>query len=670
MFGLSFLNAGILIAVIATAIPLLIHLFVKNKPIKVLFSSLKFIREIIEERKKKMTLNQLLLMILRMLIILFTIFAVSRPILQLPFINKGNYHPPTAIAFILDTSPSMDYVIDQKTQIQHGIEIIRNIQLDMNNRDASLLLTSDLMFNSLRSRLVYGQLPDRDFHNIEFTWTPEPINRLIHQAQQELAKSQFLHKEIFVISDMQWTELPDEIDVPIKFISTFSDSIRVNLSIENASVRKDFIAGSLQRIAEFEVVNYSPLNQRDQIVRLHINGTNVSEKMVDLQPYERKTDFFVINNESLEWNWGWVEVRNDRFLPDNRYYFSFYSDPEPRIGVITEDHLRDRGTGGLPRPITILAELFLGENGDIDIIHPNNLQLADHEKYHFLIFYLTNYSSRIQTLIRELKSQNIQSMFIFHPDMNDISKSFFQTQYGLEMGTLPNRVARPIIAYHQWHRIIGDFDFSTQINLQAIPVFNLGLGINNSPLATTDLTPLFIENNDIFININFLTSGQNFFSHPSFPIIVYRSFSWISKYDGSLNQYLLGDTFRNKQGILISPSGNDYDASILSFRFNEPGIWNFIENQSNSTNNRPVSQNNNESTMLSVNMFDFENQSRHNPMNEIKIENGSLQDFDFQGSILQQDRGYEIWKILLWVVLAFLATEMIVVLIFQKKAQV
>ena len=669
MFGLTFLNAGILIATIATLVPLLIHLFIKNKPQKVFFSSLKFLKEIIEERKKKMTLNQLLLLILRMLIILFTIFAISRPVLKLPFVNRANFHPPTAIAFILDTSPSMDYVIDQKTQIQHGIDIIKNIQSEMNNRDASYFLTSDAMQNSLRSRLIYGLIPERDFHEISFTWTPEPLDRLINQAQIELEKSRFLHKEIYVISDMQQAELPKELSIPVSFISTFTDSIRVNLSIENAVVKKELIAGTLQRIAEFEVVNHSPLHQRDQIVRLHINGTTVAEKMVDLQPYERKTDFFAINNESLEWNWGWVEVRNDRFLPDNRYFFTFYSDPEPKIGIIVDSPQRNVAPSSdwqitnnrnmsLPRPIEILAEIFIGDHGQLEYIQTDNLQLSDRDKYHFFIFYLTNYNSRIQALIRDLNATDYQCMFILHPSINEDSRRFFQTNYGLEFTTLSNRRLQSINAFHRWHRIISDFDFTTQLNLQAAPALAIGMASNNSPLVNTEITPLVIENKDIFINIDFSTTGQNFLSHPSFPIILYRSFSWISKYDGAMNSYLIGDTSRHNQGLLTSPAANEYDASNQSFRFSEPGIWTYIDGTARN------------SSFLAINMFDFENQSRHNPMTDIDIENVNLFGTDFQGQVLQQDSGNEIWKLLLWSVLVFLLIEMALVLLLQKKARV
>ena len=653
MFGLTFLNASILIVSLATLIPLLIHLFVKNKPQKVFFSSLRFLREIIEERKKNMTLNQLLLLILRMLVILFTIFAISRPVLRLPFIKRANFHPPTAVAFILDTSPSMDYVIDQKTQVQHGLGIIKSIQNDMNSRDASILLTSSAMHNSLRSRLHYGLIPDREYNDINFTWTPEPLSKLIHHAVEELEQSRFLHKEIYVISDMQYSELPEELSIPVSFISSFTDSIRVNLSIENISIKKELISGSLQRIAEFDVVNYSPLNQRDQIVRLHLNGTTLSEKMIELSGYERKTDFFLISNEILEWNWGWVEVRNDRFLPDNRGYFTFYSDPEPKIAVVTQSGTQ---MSDLPRQISILAEIFLGETGRLEYIFEENMQLSDYAKYHFLIFYLNDYNRRTQALITELRRNDIQSMFILTSNMNEATRSFFDSTFALELSSLRNNAQSldSVTTFNRWHRIIGDFDFNSQLNLQATPVFYVNSGVNNSPLVNTTRAPLIIENKDIIVNINFSVSGQNFLSHPSFPIIIYRSFSWISKYDGGMNQYILGEGFRNNQGILINTTGDEYDASITSFRFNEPGIWSYIDISG-------------ELSYIAVNMFDYENQSRHNPMIDIDIDNVSILGADFQNNVLQQDKGNEIWKILLWAVVIFLTIEMLLVLILQKK---
>jgi len=645
MFGLSFLNAGILLATLAALIPLLIHLFVKNKPKMVFFSSLRFLTEILEERRRRMTINQLILLILRMLIVLFIVLALAKPVLQLPFFDKSNYHPPTAVAFILDTSPSMDYIIDQKTQIQHGIDAIKDIRDEMNQQDISLLYTSDPLQNALKSAVIYGTLPDNLLANINFTYTPEPLERLVLSAQSELEKTKFLHKQIYVISDIPVADGLDRpaFDIPIKYISTFTDTFLVNIATEKVIIKKELIDSKLVRIAEFEVASYCPFILKDQIVRLNLNGTTISEKMIDFQPFEKKRDYFVINHENLEWNYGYVEVRNERFVPDNRNYFSFYSDPRPQIGVITNK-------GRLPKHIEVLADIFIGTQGDLITLSPEAVQFSDGERFHFIIFYLSTYSSRTLALIQEMQKKGIRSMFILPPDLDDFARNHFQDQYGLQITNRVGEGLSAITGYHQWHRIVGDFEFGSRIALMARPALNIAVVRGSIPLVNTDTTPLILENSDILVNID-LSVNQNFLSFPAFPIIIYRAFSWISKYDSAINEYFIGDRFHSEQGVLLSPDNERYDATMPGFRFNIPGVWAFTDNAGNVS-------------YIAVNMADYEGESRMNVRYGGEVEEGNTQD------ILSQDKGNEIWKALLWCCLVFLAAEMVIVLIFQRQAEV
>jgi hypothetical protein len=183
----------------------------------------------------------------------------------------------------------------------------------------------------------------------------------------------------------------------------------------------------------------------------------------------------------------------------------------------------------------------------------------------------------------------------------------------------------------------------------AKPAFAITLGQNNTPLINTEIAPLVIENKDIFINIDFSANAQNILTYPAFPIIVYRAFSWISRYDGVLNSYFISEPFSQKQGLLTSPSGNEYDASNTAFRFTEPGIWTYNDIAGIRS-------------FIAVNMQDYENQSRHNPMTIETIEKDKILGYD--------DKGNEVWKVLLWGALVFLMLEMLLVLFLQKKAKV
>jgi len=676
MFGLSFLNAGILFATLVALVPLLIHLFIKNKPKKIFFSSLRFLTEILEERKKRMTLNQLLLLLLRMLIILCIVLALAKPVLRLPFLKKTNYHPPTAVAFILDTSPSMDYIIGQRTQIQHGLNIIKDINEQLNTQDATIFYTSDNTHNALRSRLIYSPLPENALTNIDLTWTPEPLDKLLLSAKNELDKTKFLHREIYILSDFVGTPLaasvPD-LDIPITFIHTFTDSISVNIALSDVTIRKELIDGNLVRIAEFQIDSYSPHTLADQIVRLNLNGTTVAEKMLDFQPFEKKKDFFIINHENIQWNYGYVEVRNVIFLPDNRAYFTFYSDPSPKIAVVSD-------SGNLPRPIEVLADIFLGHSGSIDTLSPENIQFTDGQRYHFLIFYLKTYTNRTIAMLDELHKRDIKSMLILPPELDFNARNFLRDKYSLEVtGTAkPDPVS--VTGYHQWHKIVGDFKYSTSLSLRAYPALALTSVRNAVPLVNTDSAPLILESGDIIVNIDF-SKGQNFLSFPAFPIIIYRSFSWISRYDSGIVSYTVGDKFSQSVGTpfmvsasnasvgspymvsasnasaLISPTDEKYDASLSGFRFTQPGIWTYIDSAGVSV---PIAVN--------TGFGDFSD--RHKPfVDDSGVEGQNIQaNENYISHVLQADKGFEIWKVLLWACLLFIATEMIMVVVLQRKA--
>ena len=83
---LTFLNSAILFGLTAVAIPILIHLFTRQKTKTILFSSLKFLKELQKQKIRRLKIRQILLLILRTLLILVLIFAFARPTLR----NSGS----------------------------------------------------------------------------------------------------------------------------------------------------------------------------------------------------------------------------------------------------------------------------------------------------------------------------------------------------------------------------------------------------------------------------------------------------------------------------------------------------------------------------------------------------------------------------------------------------
>ena len=106
---MAFLNIFMLIGLAASAIPLLIHLFHRQRVTTIDFSSILFIKQLHLHQSRALKIRQLLLLILRALIILLAVLAFARPVLEGPMVAwlGTGVHQQTAFTIILDNSYSM-----------------------------------------------------------------------------------------------------------------------------------------------------------------------------------------------------------------------------------------------------------------------------------------------------------------------------------------------------------------------------------------------------------------------------------------------------------------------------------------------------------------------------------------------------------------------------------
>jgi len=142
MGNLTFLNAGFLFFLAATILPLIIWLLAKKKPKQVVFPTIRFIKASQEQEKKKTRFKNILLLIIRMLIILLVTLAATRPLFSSSHLKPSANHPPTALAILLDTSYSMDYVYDSRSNLDRAKDAIKKINSLSNSDDRLILVTS------------------------------------------------------------------------------------------------------------------------------------------------------------------------------------------------------------------------------------------------------------------------------------------------------------------------------------------------------------------------------------------------------------------------------------------------------------------------------------------------------------------------------------------------
>ena len=104
---MTFLNPFVLIGLAAAAIPVLLHLLNLRKLKTIEFSTLRFLKELQKTKIRRLKLRQIILLILRTLIVVFTVLAFSRPAIKSTLPGLGT-HAKTSVIILLDNSFSMD----------------------------------------------------------------------------------------------------------------------------------------------------------------------------------------------------------------------------------------------------------------------------------------------------------------------------------------------------------------------------------------------------------------------------------------------------------------------------------------------------------------------------------------------------------------------------------
>src|SRR5271165_3749961 len=105
---MSFMHLGLAAGAGLAAIPVILHLFMRQTPKHVIFPALRLVRERQKQSKKRMRIKNWLLLLARMALLALMALALARPRLysQMPL---GDQTVPTALGLVFDTSLSMSY---------------------------------------------------------------------------------------------------------------------------------------------------------------------------------------------------------------------------------------------------------------------------------------------------------------------------------------------------------------------------------------------------------------------------------------------------------------------------------------------------------------------------------------------------------------------------------
>jgi hypothetical protein len=118
---ISLIHAGLAAGTALAALPVILHLFMKQTPKHVIFPALRLIRERQKRSRKKLRVKNWLLLLARMALVALMALALARPRL-FSQTSLGDQEVPTALGLVFDTSLSMGYKPRDKTLLDEAKE--------------------------------------------------------------------------------------------------------------------------------------------------------------------------------------------------------------------------------------------------------------------------------------------------------------------------------------------------------------------------------------------------------------------------------------------------------------------------------------------------------------------------------------------------------------------
>jgi hypothetical protein len=195
----SLINAGLAAGAAMAVVPLILHLLMRQTPKRVIFPALRLIRERQKQSKKRLRVKNWLLLLARMAIIALMALALARPNLTTESSVGGGDEIDTAIAIIVDTSASMEYVEKGNNRLKEAQLRAADILKRATDRSEIFVINSS---EPTRPAPVSPALGLKQLEAMTLRDTFRPINASVVQALDALEASKLPRREIYVMTDL------------------------------------------------------------------------------------------------------------------------------------------------------------------------------------------------------------------------------------------------------------------------------------------------------------------------------------------------------------------------------------------------------------------------------------------------------------------------------------
>jgi len=628
------------------SIPLIIYLLNRKKTKTIYYSTLRFFNIISNEAIKRFNIINNLLLLIRTLIILFFILMLTRPVISS---NTSNNTGLSSIYLLIDNSYTMHDILNENINIY----INKISQLFHESSDLKIILLDE------SQEIIYNNKL-KDFNKNSLKINTSLLNSTFNGLSDILNDDININKYAFIITDGQEYLIKDIAktkifnDINTKLLTTTNTT--KNLAITNVEVYNDIVLPN--QIFQLSVLidNNGNVDINNAQFDLYINDIKVGQKNIDIKKGDNTEILYDINLPSYGEHLCKITYSgNDDINLDNNFYLRFFIDESLEIDIVDDSN-------------NLFIDTILNSyNIENKIVHINNFTLNEYiDTYNKNNIIIINGFNNINSkLINQLTTNNYQDYrIIAFPSMNDISYDRIISLFGSKIKQESKRKSTDISTFFELDMLnIKDLNinsiFSNRDN-RNIKIFNYLSSVENKNTLIKLNNDDFLLNRYKYKNLDlYLFSISMDLESSNFPlkassIAIFKKLITKNKFINFYNIDFPVKMMKIEKDInLISPTNNIFlnNRNLSnSATFNELGFYKIDINTNNPKH-------------IPINLSSLELSSPILDINEInQIINKSIYSTnsidDLINNVRKTNYNYDIWKILLYIILLLISMEM------------
>jgi hypothetical protein len=320
---IRFLAPAFLWALALLIIPVLIHLFNFRRYRKVLFTNVRFLRELKEETTRMSRLKHLLVLFSRLLALAFLVFAFSRPFI--PHSDKTAANTSDVVSIYIDNSFSMEGVSSQGPLLDVARNRATEIARSFPSATRFQLLTND--FSAAQQRLLTRDDFLEEVNRIKTVYSGRPLSEVLIRQKEALQSGSAGMAEVFVISDFQESmadinNLEPDSGIQLNLVA-LPVQAQNNLYIDSCWLESPVVQINQPVTMKVRVVNNGDKDAESVPVRLVLDGIQKAVSAVAVAGGGKAELEFSITPSTAGWQKGEVQISDHPVTFDDTYFFSF-----------------------------------------------------------------------------------------------------------------------------------------------------------------------------------------------------------------------------------------------------------------------------------------------------------------------------------------------------------